>query len=92
MRRADGGAGQFVPGEGAAPVIGSVGTLETVDEHRVEVQIRDASANRAEVKRAIEELKKVRLSPVSLMSGCRWSGQVHPYEEVAVDVYRLEEI
>ncbi|KAI0774843.1 hypothetical protein BD413DRAFT_472358 [Trametes elegans] len=79
------GTGQFLPLEGANPVIGAVGKPEQVEEDRVEVLVLGAgpgeSSNAAatsdtgvEVKSVLRELKKV-----------------HPYEEVAYDVYRLEE-
>ncbi|KZT05410.1 uncharacterized protein LAESUDRAFT_737532 [Laetiporus sulphureus 93-53] len=70
------GTGQFIPLEGANPTIGSVGAPERVEEDRVEVVVQsDASGpGDSDVKRVLEELKKV-----------------HPYEEVAYDVYRLEE-
>lgn len=37
------GTGQFRPGPGAAPAIGSVGALERLPEHRVEVTLPRAS-------------------------------------------------
>ncbi|OBZ69614.1 putative GTP cyclohydrolase 1 type 2 [Grifola frondosa] len=63
------GTGQFTPQAGAQPAIGTVGVPERVEEDRVEVLVR------GEVRRVLEELKKI-----------------HPYEEVAYDVYRLEEL
>ncbi|KAJ7442294.1 GTP cyclohydrolase 1 type 2/Nif3 [Mycena latifolia] len=62
------GTGQFRPAAGAQPVIGAVGTLEFVEEDRVEVVVRD------QVRDVVRELKAV-----------------HPYEEVAYDVYKLED-
>ncbi|KAH9925711.1 hypothetical protein B0H21DRAFT_781377 [Amylocystis lapponica] len=59
------GTGQFVPLAGARPAVGA---------DRVEVLVREAGGERADVARVVEELKKV-----------------HPYEEVAYDVYRLED-
>ncbi|KAN0095514.1 structural toxin protein RtxA [Hyaloscypha variabilis] len=51
------GTGQFRPGATAKPHIGTIGTLEEVQEAK-----------------AVEALKKA-----------------HPYEEVAYDVYRMED-
>ncbi|KAI9067452.1 hypothetical protein FKP32DRAFT_1673011 [Trametes sanguinea] len=81
------GTGQFLPLEGAKPVIGTVGKPERVEEDRVEVLVLGAggggsisgdtpsqSDTGVDVKSVVQELKKV-----------------HPYEEVAYDVYRLED-
>lgn len=38
------GVGRFKPGEGASPHIGNVGTLEMVDEERIEVACDKAQA------------------------------------------------
>ncbi|KAJ7765444.1 GTP cyclohydrolase 1 type 2/Nif3 [Mycena maculata] len=62
------GTGQFQPGTDANPTIGAVGTLEHVEEDRVEVIVFDRMRD------VVQELKKV-----------------HPYEEVAYDVYKLED-
>ncbi|KAA1477519.1 hypothetical protein DENSPDRAFT_589017 [Dentipellis sp. KUC8613] len=67
------GTGQFRPCDGANPTIGAVGTLEHVEEDRVEIVVNDGG-DQADLKGAIQELK-----------------QVHPYEEVAYDVYKLED-
>ncbi len=64
------GMGRFKPGEGAHPAIGRVGTLESVDEERIE-----AVCSRDRLKEVIDAIKKV-----------------HPYEEVPLDIYPLEEI
>lgn len=50
--------GQFKPGPGTQPVIGTPGEVEYVEEDRVEVVVHD-TGSREEVKRAIEELKAV---------------------------------
>ncbi|KAJ7155380.1 hypothetical protein C8R43DRAFT_999572 [Mycena crocata] len=63
------GTGQFQPGAGSKPAIGSEGTLEFVEEDRVEVVVLD------KVREVVEELKAI-----------------HPYEEVAYDVYKVEDI
>ncbi|EEB98731.1 hypothetical protein MPER_01712 [Moniliophthora perniciosa FA553] len=69
------GTGQFKPTSDADPTIGkSGGPLEFVEEDRVELVVND-KGNKDEVRKAIEELRKV-----------------HPYEEVAVDIYKVEHI
>ncbi len=62
------GLGRFKPMEGAHPTIGKVGTLEKVEEERIEVV-----CERSKLADIIEAVKTV-----------------HPYEEVALDVYPLE--
>lgn len=64
------GVGRFKPEDGAHPHIGEVGTLEKVEEERIEMVCPRDRVN--DVIRAIKE--------------------VHPYEEVALDVYPLENI
>ena len=64
------GIGRFKPGEGARPVIGKIGKLESVKEERIE-----AVCPREILNNVVSAIKKV-----------------HPYEEVALDVYPLEEI
>jgi hypothetical protein len=61
------GVGRFLPGQGAHPAIGTVGTSETVPEERIEVICEKTKA-----KEVVAAMKKV-----------------HPYEEVAFDVYPL---
>ncbi|KAF9445491.1 hypothetical protein P691DRAFT_265559 [Macrolepiota fuliginosa MF-IS2] len=68
------GTGQFKPLSGASPTIGSVGTLEYVEEDRVEITLVDRKNAGETVRDAVKELKFV-----------------HPYEEVAYDVYKLED-
>lgn len=64
------GIGRFKPIEGANPAIGKVGSLEAVDEEKIEmVCAKDLLSE------MIEAIKKV-----------------HPYEEVALDIYPLEEL
>lgn len=58
--------GQFVPMEGAQPVIGSVGAEERVEEDRVEVLVNLGSPGQVnsepvEMKSILAELKKVRM-------------------------------
>lgn len=65
------GTGQFLPGNGAEPAIGAVGTIERVEELRVEI----LCVGREVMERAVGALKAA-----------------HPYEEVAYEVYRMEEI
>ncbi|MDD4516977.1 MAG: Nif3-like dinuclear metal center hexameric protein [Limnochordia bacterium] len=62
------GTGTFLPLEGTSPYIGSVGSLERVDELRLETIVPGHHLHRA----------------LSLMMAA------HPYEEVAYDVYKLE--
>lgn len=50
--------GQFKPGPGTQPAIGTLGELEYVEEDRVEVVVND-KGDREEVKRVIKELKAV---------------------------------
>ncbi|KAI0669581.1 hypothetical protein C8Q78DRAFT_976910 [Trametes maxima] len=69
------GTGQFLPLEGARPTIGAVGKPETVDEDRVEVLVLGAGAS----------------AGVDMRSVLQELKKVHPYEEVAYDVYRLED-
>lgn len=64
------GMGRFKPGKGAHPAIGKVGTLEAVEEERIEVICRRGLLNNV-----LTAIKKV-----------------HPYEEVALDIYPLEEM
>lgn len=64
------GVGRFLPTEGASPAIGAVGTLEMVDEERIEVTV-DAAV----LGDVIAAMKRV-----------------HPYEEVAYDIYALENL
>ncbi|KAI0828023.1 hypothetical protein BC628DRAFT_1338106 [Trametes gibbosa] len=74
------GTGQFVPLEGANPAIGAVGKPEQVEEDRVEVLVVGAGAS------------LVSDAGVEMESVLRELKKVHPYEEVAYDVYRLEDL
>ncbi|PYI05071.1 hypothetical protein BO78DRAFT_398412 [Aspergillus sclerotiicarbonarius CBS 121057] len=65
------GLGQFLPSEGANPAIGQVGTVETVEEMKVEVMC----VGREIMLQAVEALVKA-----------------HPYEEVAYEVYKMENV
>ncbi|HLC99656.1 MAG TPA: YqfO family protein [Patescibacteria group bacterium] len=64
------GTGMFKPEEGASPAIGKIGTIESVEEERIE-----AVCSRDNLAKVISAIKKV-----------------HPYEEVALDVYPLEDL
>jgi hypothetical protein len=64
------GSGRFQAEKGANPFIGSVGSLEVVEEERIET-----ICTRAQLKQVICEMKKA-----------------HPYDEVAYDVYALEDL
>jgi len=74
--------GQFIPLTGANPAIGTVGTPEQVEEDRVEVLVRsdacDAEAGGSERVEVQRVVEELK--------------KVHPYEEVAYDVYRLEDV
>ncbi|MBI5134319.1 MAG: hypothetical protein HZA81_02970 [Candidatus Taylorbacteria bacterium] len=61
------GIGRFRPDEGANPHIGKVGSLESVEEERIEV-----TCDKEIEEKVISAIKKV-----------------HPYEEIALDVYEL---
>jgi len=63
------GTGQFKPINKANPHIGSLNTLEIVEEYKVEMICTDEL-----IKQALQILK-----------------ESHPYEEVAYEVYKLEE-
>ena len=52
--------GQFMPVGAAKPVIGGVGSLEFVDEYRVETIVNDDSKRNEGIKEIIAELKQVR--------------------------------
>ena len=86
-------SGQFLPQEGADPNIGEVGKPEFVEEDKVEVVVADTEG-KDEIRKAVEHLKKVRIPMLSLevFFQLRPIVQVHPYEEVAFEVYRLEDI
>ena len=60
-----------MPVNGANPVIGTVGKLETVDEMKVEI----LCVGREVMLNAVKALIKA-----------------HPYEQVAYDVYKLEDV
>lgn len=87
------GTGQFKPGPKANPTIGVPGRMEFVEENRVEVVVNDVGSN-AITKGVIKELKSVRNAFIAVrdLSEPQLSFQVHPYEEVAYDVYRLEDL
>ena len=63
------GTGQFKPIDKANPHIGSLNTLEIVEEYKIEMICTDEL-----IKQALQILK-----------------ESHPYEEVAYEVYKLEE-
>ncbi|KAF9701322.1 hypothetical protein EKO04_000625 [Ascochyta lentis] len=65
------GAGQFRPGEAANPNIGKPGTLEELEEYRVEA----ICVGRDTAVEAVAALRKA-----------------HPYEEVAYEVYKIEDM
>lgn len=61
------GTGRFRPGEGTDPFIGTTGTIEAVEEERIETV-----CSRTIVDKVIDAVRKV-----------------HPYEEMAYDIYPL---
>lgn len=86
--------GQFLACDGAKPAIGAVGELERVDEDKVEVVVRDAGES-VEIREAISTLKEVCSEVNSFLSELNLYvldayAQVHPYEEVAYEVYKME--
>lgn len=62
--------------------------MEFVEEDRVELLVID-QGEKVQLRSAVEELKKVRH-----LCRCIWVvtefTQVHPYEEVAYDIYKVE--
>ncbi|KAF7356582.1 hypothetical protein MVEN_00992000 [Mycena venus] len=78
------GTGQFAPAEGANPTIGHVGELEHVEEDRVEVLVLERMR---EVVAALKDVSELR---ADFCLG-QHERKVHPYEEVAYDVYKLED-
>ena len=63
------GKGQFKPVGNANPAIGSLDTLEVLDEYKIEMICKDSL-----IELAIKTLK-----------------DAHPYEEVAYEVFKMEE-
>jgi hypothetical protein len=63
------GIGRYKGNENSNPFIGEKGTLESVEEERIEVLVP-----REVLKEVVEKMKSV-----------------HPYEEVAFDIYPLED-
>ncbi|CDO75953.1 hypothetical protein BN946_scf184888.g3 [Trametes cinnabarina] len=74
------GTGQFLPLQGAKPAIGTVGKPEHVDEDRVEVLVLGAGDSPSQSGAGVD-----------VKSVLQELKKVHPYEEVAYDVYRLED-
>lgn len=64
-----------------------------MDEDRVEIVVND-QGDKVQLKHAISHLKAARY--IFRNIGCErpdmWHLQVHPYEEVAYDVYKLEDV
>ncbi|KAL1945457.1 hypothetical protein VTO73DRAFT_2308 [Trametes versicolor] len=82
------GNGQFTPLEGANPTIGAVGKPEFVEEDRVEVLVLGSRPREgAESESASSDSD----AGVGMNAVLQELKKVHPYEEVAYDVYRLEE-
>ena len=64
------GVGRFLSAEGAHPAIGEVGSLEQVEEERIEV-----TCDSAVLQDVVAAIK-----------------HVHPYEEIVLDVWKLEDV
>lgn len=62
------GTGRFKPEADAKPHIGSIGTLESTEEERIEVTVEEDALD----------------AVIAAMKA------VHPYEEVAYDIYPLQ--
>jgi hypothetical protein len=72
--------------------VGAAGILEYVEEDRVEVVVND-DGHCEGIKGAVATLKSVSTrEPGTGRATEQTSAQIHPYEEVAYDVYRLEDI
>ncbi|KAI0326076.1 hypothetical protein GY45DRAFT_1259674 [Cubamyces sp. BRFM 1775] len=89
------GTGQFAPLEGAHPAIGEIGKPEHVDEDRVEVLVLGVPpatpTNATNATNAGASGASGAGEGVDVRSVLRELKEVHPYEEVAYDVYRLED-
>ncbi|KAI1783197.1 hypothetical protein LXA43DRAFT_977248 [Ganoderma leucocontextum] len=87
------GIGQFLPLEGANPEIGEIGRPEQVEEDRVEVLVLgarvcgDAGGQGPLAAHGDADAE----NGVEMAAVVEELKKVHPYEEVAYDVYRLEE-
>ncbi|KAI8978326.1 hypothetical protein BD414DRAFT_538936 [Trametes punicea] len=84
------GTGQFLPLEGANPAIGTVGKPEQVEEDRVEVLVLGAEAG-ASAPSSEGATGIPADAGVDVRSVLQELKKVHPYEEVAYDIYRLED-
>ncbi|RDX43391.1 hypothetical protein OH76DRAFT_1202399 [Lentinus brumalis] len=83
------GTGQFIPLEGAIPAIGEVGKPEHVEEDRVEVLV----LGRARLPATTDaQTQSADAEGVEVGAVLQELKKVHPYEEVAYDVYRLEDL
>lgn len=89
------GLGQFLPDEqkGAMPHIGTPGTLETVEEMRVEI----LCVGRDVMLRAVDALKRYYQSKtledyLYICQRPKKRDRTHPYEEPAYEVYRIEDV
>ena len=82
------GKGQFRPINDAKPNIGEVGKLEEVEEVRVETMCE----GRDVVGKVVEALKKYRHLSLTTEHRELTEHRAHPYEEVAYEVYKMEDI
>ncbi|MCJ1374852.1 hypothetical protein MMC20_006085 [Loxospora ochrophaea] len=86
------GTGYFTPTQQANPAVGVAGKSEKVDEMRVEV----LCVGRNTMLAAVQALK--RFFAPSPISACYFEYpsneylSAHPYEQVAYEVYRLEDV
>ncbi|PIL33655.1 hypothetical protein GSI_04278 [Ganoderma sinense ZZ0214-1] len=97
------GVGQFLPLEGANPAIGEVGRPEHVEEDRVEVLVLGAREREdpggqgqgqgplAAHGHSAADAGDGTGTGVEMAVVLEELKKVHPYEEVAYDVYRLED-
>ncbi|KAI0753208.1 hypothetical protein C8Q80DRAFT_1095793 [Daedaleopsis nitida] len=94
------GTGQFRPLEGARPAIGQVGKPEHVEEDRVEVLVVLGASPARVVSSDIDCAERHGAhaagaddadASVEMNAVLQELKEVHPYEEVAYDVYRLED-
>ncbi|KAI0740976.1 hypothetical protein C8Q76DRAFT_608075 [Earliella scabrosa] len=84
------GTGQFLPLEGANPAIGEVGRPEHVEEDRVEVLVLARAPKDLDLGSGSGSGKDGEGGGVEMRAVLQELKKVHPYEEVAYDVYRLE--
>ena len=84
------GTGQFIPGPRAEPAIGAVGKVVKIEETKVELQC----VGKEIVVAAVENLKRYDCTHRPLLNTITLTacGRAHPYEEVAYEVYAMEDV